>query len=225
MGRSKGIAPCRETAGGLVVLDFGRTLKAAQQGDEDAFACIWRQFHPGMLRYLKVKAAPVAEDLAADVWTRVIGALPSFEGDEQNFKAWLYTTARNRLTDWYRSSQRKMESVEISRLLTIPADSLVELEAAERMATDTAVALIAQLPPAQAEAVMLRVVAGLDVPRVARVMGRSPGSVRVLCHRGLKLLEQRLQGDVDTVRPAEYLTEVGPTGMPETVMPETVESA
>jgi RNA polymerase sigma-70 factor (ECF subfamily) len=199
------------------VLDFGRTLRAAQQGDEDAFARIWREFHPGMLRYLKVKAAPVAEDLAADVWTRVLGALPGFEGDEQSFKAWLYTTARNRLTDWYRSSQRKMESVEISRLLTIPADSLVEQEAAERMATDTAVALIAQLPPAQAEAVMLRIVAGLDVPRVARVMGRSPGSVRVLCHRGLKLLERQLQADVETVRPAVHLKDVGPTSVSETV--------
>lgn len=178
---------------GPIVLDFERRLRAAQQGDSEAFAAIWRQFQPGLLRYLKVKAAPVAEDLAADVWTRVLRAFPAFEGDEQNFKAWLYTTAWNRLTDWYRSSQRRMESVEISSFASIIANSHVEEEAAERLATDAALALIGQLPPAQAEAVMLRVVAGLDVARVATVMGRSPGAVRVLCHRGLRLLEERLQ--------------------------------
>ncbi len=175
------------------MLDFGRTLRAAQAGDADSFAALWRSFQPGLLRYLTVKAAPVAEDLAADVWTRVIGALPSFEGDEQNFKAWLFTTARNRVTDWYRSSQRRMVAVEESRFTAMRADDHVEREAAERAATDAAVALIAQLPAAQAEAVLLRVVAGLDVARAAKVMGRSPGSVRVLTHRGLKMLEHRLR--------------------------------
>jgi RNA polymerase sigma-70 factor, ECF subfamily len=176
------------------VLDFERRLRAAQQGDEDAFAAIWRRFEPGLLRYLKVKAAPVAEDLTADVWTSVLRALPAFEGDEQSFKAWLYTTARNRLTDWYRSSQRRVEGAEtISRFAAIAADNDVEQEAADHLATDAALVLIGQLPPAQAEAVMLRVIAGLDVARVARVMGRSPGAVRVLCHRGLRVLEGRLQ--------------------------------
>jgi RNA polymerase sigma-70 factor (ECF subfamily) len=53
-------------------------------------------------------------------------------------------------------------------------------------------ALISELAPDQAEAVMLRIVAGMDVGRVAEIMGRTPGSVRVLCHRGLRKLEQRL---------------------------------
>ena len=108
-------APGRERWG-LGVLDFGRTLEAAQAGDPDAFACLWRRYQPGLLRYLTVKAAPVAEDLAANVWTRVVGALPAFRGDEQHFKAWLYTTARNRLTDWYRSRQRRAETVPVAFL-------------------------------------------------------------------------------------------------------------
>ena len=53
--------------------------------------------------------------------------------------------------------------------------------------------MIASLPSDQGEAVILRVVAGLDVSRVATIMGRSPGSVRVLCHRGLRRLEGMLE--------------------------------
>ena len=63
---------------------------------------------------------------------------------------------------------------------------------AEHSSTDQAIALIGELPADQAEAVMLRIGAGMDVARVATIMGRTPGSVRVLCHRGLRCLEQRL---------------------------------
>ena len=174
------------------MLDFRGTLQGAQRGDQEAFARLWREFQPGLLRYLRIKASPAAEDLAADIWLRVMRALPTFEGDEQGFRGWLYTTARNRLTDWYRSGDRRPEPVDYSSLVVLPALTDVEEEAAERSSTDRAVALIAELPPDQAEAVMLRVVVGLEVGRVAEIMERSPGSVRVLCHRGLKRLERRL---------------------------------
>ena len=44
----------------------------------------------------------------------------------------------------------------------------------------------------------LRIVVGLDVARVAEIMDCSAGSVRVLCHRGLRKLELRL-GELEQV--------------------------
>lgn len=173
--------------------NFGEALRAAKKGDEDAFAFLWREFQPGLLRYLKVKAAPAAEDLAADTWFRAIRALPSFEGDGTAFHAWLFTLARNRLTDWYRASERRVEFIGATTLAVMPASNNVEAEADELSSTDKAVALIASLPSDQAEVVMLRVVAGLDVSHVAAIMEKSPGAVRVLCHRGLRRLEQILE--------------------------------
>ncbi len=184
------------------MINFEGTLRAAKKGNEDAFASIWREFHPGLLRYLKVKAAPDAEDLAADIWHRVIRALPTFEGDEDGFRGWLFTSARNRLTDWYRRSSSRPESIDYSMLVELPASNSVEAEAEENWSTDFAITMIGQLPPDQAEAVMLRIVAGLDVGSVAKIMRRSPGSVRVLSHRGLRRLEVALnppstaEGDV-----------------------------
>jgi len=75
----------------------------------------------------------------------------------------------------------------------MPASNNVEEEADELSSTDKAVTLIASLPSDQGEAVMLRVVAGLDVAHVATIMEKSPGAVRVLCHRGLRRLEQILE--------------------------------
>ena len=138
--------------------DFRGTVLAAQGGDEEAFARLWREFQPGLLRYLRMKAPTVAEDLAADIWLRVLRALPTFEGDEQGFRGWIFTTARNRVTDWYRNGERRPDLVGYSSLVLLPAANNVEDEAAEHSATDRAIALIAELPADQAEAVLLRVV-------------------------------------------------------------------
>jgi RNA polymerase sigma-70 factor, ECF subfamily len=173
------------------VVEFQSTLRAAQQGSDEAFARMWRHYQPGLIRYLSMKAGPDAEDLAADIWLNIARALPGFEGDEHGFRSWIFTTARNRLTDWYRGSGRRPEVSEPGSFLAIPSDGSVEGEVVERSATDAAVALIGTLPPDQSEAVMLRIVVGLDVAHVARIMERSPGAVRVLCHRGLRHLERR----------------------------------
>lgn len=181
-------------------MDFSGTLQGALRGDERAFARLWREFQPVLLRYPRIKAAAAAEDIAADIWVRVVRALAGFEGDEQGFRGSLYTTARNRLTDWYRSGERRIDVIEHASLVVIPSATNVEDEAAEHSATDRAMAMIGELPADQAEAVMLRIVAGMDVARVAEIMGRTSGSVRVLCHRGLKRLERRLV-DLESVEP------------------------
>ncbi len=173
--------------------DFRGSLSAAQHGDEDAFAAIWRHFQPSLLRYLKVKDGALADDLAADTWLKVLGALPAFDGNEAGFRAWLFTIARNRRTDWYRGPAGRMVLVETTQLALVPDPNEVESDAEEDFATDDILSLIAQLSVDQAEAVALRIVAGLDVASVAAIMGRSPGSVRVLCHRGLRALERKLE--------------------------------
>jgi RNA polymerase sigma-70 factor (ECF subfamily) len=175
-----------------VQIDFEGTLNAAKRGDEDAFALIWKEYQPGLLRYLRVKSGAVADDLAADTWLRVARALPTFEGDEHGFRAWLFTMARNRLTDWYRRPESRLTVIDITALIALPARSNVESEADENAATARSLELIAKLPPDQAEAVMLRTISGLSVAATAGIMERSAGSVRVLCHRGLKRLEEML---------------------------------
>jgi RNA polymerase sigma-70 factor (ECF subfamily) len=64
--------------------------------------------------------------------------------------------------------------------------------AEERLSTEAALVLIAALPPAQAEVVILRAVVGLSVAEVASVVGRTPGAVRVLACRGLRRLNHLL---------------------------------
>jgi RNA polymerase sigma-70 factor, ECF subfamily len=68
--------------------------------------------------------------------------------------------------------------------------------ALEAISTQAAITLIASLPVEQAEVILLRVVAGLEVARVAELVGKPPGTVRVLAHRGLRRLAERLDARV-----------------------------
>jgi RNA polymerase sigma-70 factor (ECF subfamily) len=56
--------------------------------------------------------------------------------------------------------------------------------------TQSALALLAQLPPDQAEVVLLRVLSGIETTRVATIVGKRPGTVRVLQHRALHRLAE-----------------------------------
>jgi RNA polymerase sigma-70 factor, ECF subfamily len=168
-------------------------LVAAKAGDEQSFATIWRELNPAVLRYLRVLVPGAAEDYAAEVWLEVVRGLGRFTGDEAGFRAWVFTIARHRGLDWRRHAARQPTA-------PLPSETLADRPAAddpaaaalEALATERALALIARLPPDQAEVVLLRVVAGLDVARVAGIVGKRPGTVRVLGHRGLRRLAELL---------------------------------
>jgi RNA polymerase sigma-70 factor (ECF subfamily) len=171
---------------------FPALLVAAQGGDEQAFAVLWRDLQPAVLRFFRVAVGEAAEDLAADIWVSVIGGLGRFRGDERAFRAWVFTVARHRAIDWRRQAGRRPTSVSIELLTEPSAPDDPVAAVLEAQSTRAALALVAELPADQAEVVALRVLGGLDVAEVARITGKRPGAVRVLAHRGLRRLAQRL---------------------------------
>ena len=178
--------------------DFAAVLTAAQQGDEAAFARLWHDGQPALLRYLRVIAPDTAEDIAAETWTHVVRGLARFRGNEQNWRAWLFTTARRRVIDQTRQLMRRpatsLEALPDLTLADLPglrSPDAADL-ALENLATRAAMEVIARLPPLQAEVIMLRVMAGLDTEAVGLLLGRSPGAIRIAAHRGLHRLASLL---------------------------------
>jgi RNA polymerase sigma-70 factor (ECF subfamily) len=172
---------------------FEDVLRAAAGGDEEAFATLWRDLQPRLLRYFRVVSPAVAEDLASETWLGVIRGIDRFTGGEPAFRAWVFTIARHELLDWRRrAARRAVEDLAANGLVEQLAPDDPEASALEYLSTRAALAQVATLPPDQAEAIVLRVVAGLGVDRVAAIMGKRPGTVRVLTHRGLRRLAERL---------------------------------
>jgi RNA polymerase sigma-70 factor (ECF subfamily) len=175
--------------------EFSAVLAAAAAGDEDAFGRLWRDLQPRLLRYFAVAAPAVTDDLASETWLGVVRGLDRFQGGEPAFRAWVFTIARHEVLDWRRRAARRVtEDLPASGLVEQAATDDPAADALERFSTRAALAEVAALPPDQAEAIVLRIVAGLEVQRVAELMGKRPGTVRVLTHRGLRRLAERLDG-------------------------------
>jgi RNA polymerase sigma-70 factor (ECF subfamily) len=170
-------------------------LRRAKAGDESGFAELWRALHPPLLRYLRVRSRTSYEDVAAETWFQVVRDLSSFIGNADGFRAWLFTVARHRAVDAARAAAARPAVLvpDIDDAGRHPTSPSADVDALEHISTERALALVKTLPAEQAEMVMLRVVAGLDVPVVARIVGKSPGAVRVSVHRGLRALAREPQ--------------------------------
>lgn len=170
--------------------DLDAALTAAISGDESGFAVLWRALQPPILRYLRVVVGAAAEDVASETWLQAARDLHNFSGGSTAFRVWLFRIARNRGMDERRRAGRRREDARepSDQSLGGPPVPDVITDVLERWGTDWALGLIATLPPDQAEAVMLRVVAGLAVAQVAEVLGKRPGAVRVASMRGLRRL-------------------------------------
>ncbi|MHC0431175.1 RNA polymerase sigma factor [Streptomyces sp. O3] len=167
---------------------------AAQDGDETAFRTVYRAVHPRLLGYIRTLVGDAdAEDVASESWLQITRDLDRFDGDADRFRGWAARIARNRALDHIRMRGRRPAVGGDETELTVkPGDADTAGEALEALATGDTLALISQLPQDQAEAVVLRVVVGLDAKSAAQTLGKRPGAVRTAAHRGLKRLAELL---------------------------------
>lgn len=180
--------------------DLADALAGAIRGDEAAFGVLWRALNPALLRYLRVLSGDVCEDVASETWLQASRDLGGFRGDARGFQVWLFRIARNRAVDEGRRAARQP---------SFPTDLIPEQRASDdtadaalaAMATRRALAVIAELPRDQAEAVLLRAVAGLTADQAGDVVGKRAGAVRVAAMRGLRSLKKRLERDASALDP------------------------
>jgi RNA polymerase sigma-70 factor (ECF subfamily) len=170
--------------------DFEQVLEAARAGQEWAASVLFRALQPALLRYLRWQEPAAADDIAGETWLAVAERIGGFEGDEAALRSWLFAVARKRVADHRRrGARRRTHPVSPEELGdraggTDPAELVVDSLSAQEAVR----ALTAGLSQDQAEVLVLRVVGGLSVEEVARIVGKRPGTVRVLQHRALRRL-------------------------------------
>ncbi|GAB1511269.1 RNA polymerase sigma factor [Actinophytocola sp. KF-1] len=182
-------------APGQAAADLTAAVRAARDGSEAAFRQLYREVQPGLLRYLRgLVGTQDAEDVAAEAWLQIARDIRTFRDEGAGFRGWAASIARHRAMDHLRYTQRRPAAHQTADVLAdLPAGDDTAAAAVTAVATDAAVAFIATLPRDQAEAVLLRVVLGLDAGAAARVMGKRPGAVRTATWRGLRTLSSRLE--------------------------------
>jgi RNA polymerase sigma factor (sigma-70 family) len=172
--------------------DFHTVLDAARAGAPWAHERIFKMFSPMIAGYLRLRRAPEPEDLTSEVFMSVLRGLHRFDGDEDRFRAWLFTIVKRRLIDDQRRRARRpaVEPLE-GRGPVAPDD--VETTVQTTLATERVVAMCDRLTDDQRDVVLLRVLSDLTVTSVAAMLGKSPGAIKALQRRALRSIEGHIR--------------------------------
>lgn len=181
---------------------FDEVIAGARSGDPRAVEELFREVQPRLLRFLRSQESVAADDLAAEVWLAVATGILRFDGDWPDFRAWVFAIARRRLADYRRTAvRRRTDVVDVAAFDSHHAHDSPENEALDKLSGQRAATLITSvLSGEQAEVLLLRVLADLDVDQVASIMRRSPNWVRVTQHRAVRNLAKRLGPKIVVMR-------------------------
>jgi RNA polymerase sigma-70 factor, ECF subfamily len=156
----------------------------------------WRIVYLRALTHIRDQAA--AEDVAQEVFCRVLTRLSTRDDGVTIEQAYLTQTARNFLQDqWRAAAQHRAYDIAVARDPSgAPADP--QEEVLRRIEGDEAMAALGTLPPIQRQVLRLRYVEGLTADEIAAILDGTAGWVRQTQLRALRVLRDRLnRGNVD----------------------------
>jgi len=170
-------------------------IDRARSGDRTAFAELYDTHVDSVYRYLlyRVREPSDAEDLTSEVFTRAFANIHRYRWQGKSFLAWLYTIARNAVTDRRR---RERPTVDIDSAFGIAEDGPTAHERAvlgEQMGALRGA--VTHLTAEQQQVLSLRFELDLSSREVAKMLGKNEGAIRALQFRALgrlrKLLRER----------------------------------
>jgi RNA polymerase sigma-70 factor (ECF subfamily) len=175
-------------------------LKAAVQGDPDAFGVLYERYVRRIYNYVYYRTGNQhdAEDLTARVFYRAIRSINNYQDRGLPFSAWLYRIAHNLVANWHRDRSRRPEiqlddTLPFHQPIEHPEMALLITEEKERL-----MKIIRKLPSERQQLLILKFVEHLSNSEIGQVMGRTEGAVKSLYHRTLLSLRNDLAELVTT---------------------------
>jgi RNA polymerase sigma-70 factor (ECF subfamily) len=147
--------------------------------------------------YSRVREQTAAEDVTSEVFIKALKAMPRYQDTGRPFAAWLYQIAVNAIADRYRTL-RPSHPLEDFHDLSVGGPAL-EDEAAHRDEIRRIWQVVEDLPMQQRTALVLKFQEDMKIEDIAVAMGKTPGAVKLLIHRGVS----RLREEAGELRPAE----------------------
>ncbi|MBK9927948.1 MAG: sigma-70 family RNA polymerase sigma factor [Anaerolineales bacterium] len=170
-------------------------LKGLQKLDSQSIGAIYDQYFVEVHRYVRyrVNDDAVAEDIASDVFMRLLEASQKGQGPQTNLKGWLIATASNAVNDHLRRKYRRpteaLSDAMPDAVTSVNAE--VDLREQNRVVQQA----YAQLTDEQQHVLALRFNQGYSLEETALYMKKKVNAVKALQFRALASL-QRMIGEV-----------------------------
>lgn len=177
---------------------FPSVLAAARTGADWAWAQIFRDLAGPVTGYLTTRGGNEPEDLVSETFLHVARGIHSFEGDESQFRSWVFVIAHRRLQDERRAAQSRPrtepllgeEAAEPTTRELVASSP--EAQVLEGLSLGAVMDLLSSLGVNQRDVIMLRVVGEQSLEETAAALGKSVGSVKALQRRALEGLREKL---------------------------------
>jgi RNA polymerase sigma-70 factor (ECF subfamily) len=190
LGSPGAARPSIHSAGG----DADRAAVRAAQRDPRAFEVIYRRYLDRVYAYAFYALGDHhdAEDATERAFFAALRGIRGYRDTGAGFRAWLFRIAHNTVANAHRTRARRRleplpEGWDRAAPNADPATLVARAEEGRRV-----LAAVRRLPEDRRQAVLLRFVDGLSAAEIGVVLDRSPGAVRVLLHRSLRELADRL---------------------------------
>jgi RNA polymerase sigma-70 factor (ECF subfamily) len=168
-------------------------LERAREYDAQALAEIYDRYAESIYRYAYrfVGDADLAEDLTSEVFCKLLQVLGTSRGPRTQLQGWLYRVARNLAVDWFRQRAKGVH-LSLDEELTPDTDSPPTRLEQQQLHQDLREA-ISRLTPGQQQVIVLRFGEGRKIADIARLMGKSEGSVKLIQFRAMARLRKLLE--------------------------------
>ena len=176
--------------------DEFRLIQLAQCGDAEACAALYSRHYDAVYRYCyyRLGDSSLAEDLAGEVFVRMVEKLDTFQLRGRPLLAWLYTISRNLVADVHRDKGKAVH-VSLQEAVMPFEDGKEKLaqSAERRIAADCLAAAMKHLTEEQRQVILLKFIEDYNNGQVARILRKSEGAVKSLQHRALKALRRAIE--------------------------------
>ena len=169
-------------------------LRGARELDEPALSAIFETYYLPLYRYIyqHLRHRATAEDLAAEVFSRMLAQFAEGRGPEQHLRAWLYRVAHNLVIDHARRQVHRDHDPLDEELVSTEED--VETEVHGAIQRQRAVAALQRLTLMQRAVIILKYLEGYSNKEISSMLDLSVGAVKALQHRGLASMRRHLVG-------------------------------
>lgn len=176
--------------------DDRHALEGLRDLDQQVIGAVYDQYFSEVYRYVlyRLGDTSLAEDIASDVFVRLLEAAQGGRAPKTNIKGWLISTASHIVMDHLRRKYRRPEE-EISDTMPDLSPS-ISAEIDQREQNQIVKSAYAQLTPEQQNVLALRFGQGYSLEETANHLNKNVNAVKALQFRALAAL-QREVGEVD----------------------------
>jgi len=170
--------------------DDRRLVQQAKEGNEAAFAEIYTRHHDAIYTYIyyRVNDTGLAEDLAGEVFVRMVERIDRFTYRGRPILAWLYTIARNLIVDHQRHHS-KADHLPLDEGLVAGGASPSET-ASQKLDRDCLTRSMKHLTEEQQRVILHKLIEGRSNAEVAILLDKTEGAIKSLQHRALASLRR-----------------------------------